>query len=142
MAAAAATMMVLFEQLSPATRRKLHITELEEIKGAAVIADRIHQAYSNVAAIITALQRAKRADGYCGGEPSCVVYLGEKCKAGRDTLCSKCRLNARMRREGVTKFKKTYSEYGKLRAKQREQEKGERPLGDGDRASRRRLTAR
>jgi hypothetical protein len=105
----------MFRRLPQSTRKKLNFdTDLKGIAGAVIIVDAIHDAYSQCSHVLTELRRKKRAHGYCGGEASCIAYVG-----GEGTkLCGPCRKLARERRENLgSKPKRPLSEYAKLRAR-------------------------
>jgi hypothetical protein len=126
MAAETSVALALFERLPQATRKKLGYLSLESITGAVLIEDRIHQAYAACARIQTDLARFKRSQGYCGGEVSCMVFVG---KDKRVIMCDGCRRRAKEARQraanGETRPREL-TEYGKLRQKIRAQERAER----------------
>ena len=117
------TTLALFERLPLSVRRKLNFGDLTSLTGAVLIQDRIHHCFHEQAMQATALRRFKRAHGYCGGELSCLAFVG---KGGLTSMCSPCRSLAKERREGVSQYKRQPSEYGKIRARQRALDKAEK----------------
>lgn len=90
--------------------------KIQEIVGKMVIKDRIQRFYALAAHEKVALIKFKRDHGYCGGSPSCLEYTGPDV-----TLCRVCKHNA-----SNPKSKRPTWEYGKIRSKEREQERADR----------------
>lgn len=121
-----AAVRLIFESLPIATRRKLNYSDLESVEGGLSVHNEIRRTMSENAARVTALQRFKRQHGYCGGEPTCQTFVG---KGEKVVMCGPCRAlfaerRKTLREQGPSKRRVTL--YGRMRAKEREQERAER----------------
>jgi hypothetical protein len=112
-----------FARLVPASvRQKLNLGELKALSGALLVKDRIQQFFINCARHQSALQAWKVREGYCGGAPTCLVYLGPDSKF---KMCTSCRKNKVRWTRGETRKNKR-SEYGTIRVKEKSAERAER----------------
>lgn len=84
--------------------------------GILLVKDRIHQFYRRQAAEEALLNDFKRKHGYCIGRPFCMKPVAD----GVQT-CVECR-----RAAASPQYKKKQSEYGRMRAQEREAERKER----------------
>ncbi len=112
-----------FARLVPqSVRQKLNLGELKALSGALLVKDRIQQFFMNCARQQSALQAWKVREGYCGGAPTCLVYLGPNSKF---KMCSSCRKNKVRWTRGETR-KNKHSEYGAIRNKEKAAERAEK----------------
>jgi hypothetical protein len=81
--------------------------------GILLVKDRIHQFYAQTASLERGLNEFKRKHGYCSGRPFCMNPIPE----GK-TSCSEC-----LKANANPKYKKKVSEYGKLRAIEKKEER-------------------
>lgn len=110
----------LAEMLPPTTRKKLNLTDFKSLTGAMLVKDRIEQHYDFVYQSEARLRKWKRTQGYCGGRPYCLTLTGPK-----EFYCDACKKEmARISRGETRRIKR--SEYGRIRAKERAQEKLEK----------------
>jgi hypothetical protein len=106
----------------PAVRQKLNLRELKALSGALLVKDRIQQYFLICARHQSALQVWKVKEGYCGGAPTCLVYLGPDAKF---KMCASCRKNKLRWTRGETRKNKR-SEYGTIRVKEKAAERAEK----------------
>jgi len=122
--ATASAMLALLAKLPKSAQMALNYGALKDATAWVLVEDRIHQAYSAAAHIMTELARWKRSQGFCGGESSCMRYVGLTDRKGQPLpaiMCSSCRARARERRAAALVFKKPrrLTEYGRIRAEAR-----------------------
>jgi hypothetical protein len=88
---------------------------LKEVLNVMRVKDRIQLFYRQAARLESDLNAFKEEHGYCVGRPFCMEYVGAQAKKRTCSACSKANANPR--------YKKQVSEYGRLRRKERAEEK-------------------
>jgi hypothetical protein len=133
MTSADARAIELFDSLPTQTKRNLRkrgirIEDLESITGALTVKNMIHAHFQVEASLRTQLAREKFKLGYCGGQVTCLTFIGKNAEFHQ---CEKCRkeqaaYRAQLGEKGARRNRR--SEYGQMRAKERadEREKGEK----------------
>jgi hypothetical protein len=113
----------IMEMLPAETRRRLHVVDLKVVRGAVLVKDRIQSHFELVAQSERRLARWKFENGFCGGRPYCMTFVG----IGEDRehkLCKACRQEA-----GRPQRQNRKSAYGVIRKKEREQERASKGAG-------------
>lgn len=109
----------IIKNLPQATRKRMNLGDLQVIVGAVAIKERIESFYRLTYAQQAELGQYKHSKGYCAGQPSCMVFLGDNPK---HKTCDACRayLREQKRRSeaGLTRKPKV-SDYGAIRRRER-----------------------
>jgi len=100
--------------LIPEALKELTIQEYTVFTGGLLIKDRIQQHFKHVAKLEGQLRKDKAARGYCSGQITCMAMTKGK-------MCPKC-----VRARKNPRFQYRHSEYGKMRLKERAEERKER----------------
>lgn len=101
---------------------------LKSVMGVMRVKDRIQLFYQQTARLESELNAFKQEHGYCVGRPFCMTYVGQL--EGRKRSCSACaKANASPR------YKRKVSEYGRIRRKEREEERKARERKPAKRAA-------
>lgn len=88
---------------------------LKEVLNVMRVKDRIQLFYQQTARLEGDLNAFKEQHGYCVGRPFCVTFVGAQAKRRTCVSCAKANANPRYKRQA--------SEYGRIRRKERAEEK-------------------